>query len=108
MDMRTELRDAINELCLECGKYELEHEGACEGCRWKQTKEHNMMKPQKHDDVMCDLVGDLMDLCGGDCYTEEEDDNGDFIITWRCPFLDKSSDVFKADCLIYEPYEWSV
>lgn len=108
MDMRTELRDAINELCLECGKYELEHEGACDGCRWKQTKEHRMMKPQTHDDAMRDLVEDLMDMCGGDCYTEEEDENGDFIITWRCPFLDKSSDPVKADCLIYEPYDWSV
>lgn len=108
MDMRTELRDAINELCLECGKYELEHEGACDGCRWKKTKEHRMMRPQTHDGVMRDLVDDLVDLCGGECYTEEEDENGDFIITWRCPFLDKSSDVFKADCLIYEPYEWSV
>lgn len=108
MDMRTELRDAINELCLECGKYELEHEGACEGCRWKKTKEHQMLKPQTHDDLMRDLVNDLMDLCGGECYTEEEDANGDYIITWRCPFLDKSSDVFKADCLIYEPYDWSV
>lgn len=108
MDMRKELHDAINELCLTCGKYELEHEGACDGCWWKQIKEDRMMRPQTHDGVMRDLVNDLMDMCGGDCYTEEEDDNGDFIITWRCPFLDKSSDPAKADCLIYEPYEWSV
>lgn len=119
MDMRKELCDAINELCLSCGKYELEHEGACNNCRWNQTKEHifeqvfneameEMRKPQTHDGVMRDIVSDLMDLCGGECYTEEEDDNGDYIITWRCPFLDKSSDVFKAECLIYEPYDWSV
>lgn len=108
MDMRTELRDAINEVCLACGKYELEHEGACDGCRWKATKEHRMMRPQTHDDAMRDIVNDLMDMCSGDCYTEEEDDNGDYIITWRCPFLDKSSDPAKADCRINEPYEWSV
>jgi len=24
-----------NELCLSCGKYENEHLGACDGCRWK-------------------------------------------------------------------------
>ena len=26
----------INELCQYCGKYEQAHEGACDGCRWKQ------------------------------------------------------------------------
>ena len=108
MDMRKELHDAINELCLECGKYEYDYMGDCDGCRWYEIKEHRMMKPQTHDDAMRDIVDDLMDLCSGECYTEEEDANGDYIITWRCPFLDKSSDVFKADCLIYEPYDWSV
>lgn len=27
--------DLKNELCLKCGKYELAHEGACDGCRWE-------------------------------------------------------------------------
>ena len=26
----------INELCQYCGKYKKAHEGACDGCRWKQ------------------------------------------------------------------------
>ena len=26
----------INELCQYCGKYKQAHEGACDGCRWKQ------------------------------------------------------------------------
>ena len=26
----------INELCQYCGKYKHAHEGACDGCRWKQ------------------------------------------------------------------------
>ena len=30
--------DAVNELCLKCGKYELEHEGACDGCKWLELK----------------------------------------------------------------------
>ena len=30
--------NAINELCLKCGKYELEHEGACYGCKWLSYK----------------------------------------------------------------------
>ena len=29
--------DALrNELCLKCGKYTLAHDGACNGCRWKE------------------------------------------------------------------------
>lgn len=28
--------DALrNELCLKCGNYTLAHEGACNGCRWR-------------------------------------------------------------------------
>ena len=26
----------FNELCQYCGEYERAHEGACDGCRWKQ------------------------------------------------------------------------
>lgn len=29
-------KDLINELCQLCGKYKQAHEGACDGCRWKQ------------------------------------------------------------------------
>ena len=25
-----------NELCQRCGKYRMAHEGACDGCRWKE------------------------------------------------------------------------
>ena len=28
-------RAARNELCQKCGKYKEEHNGACNGCRWK-------------------------------------------------------------------------
>ena len=29
--------DALrNELCLKCGNYILDHEGACNGCRWRR------------------------------------------------------------------------
>ena len=31
-------RDAMrNELCYLCGKYREEHNGACDGCRWKEA-----------------------------------------------------------------------
>ena len=29
------LHTCRNELCLHCGKYKHEHNGACEGCIWK-------------------------------------------------------------------------
>ena len=29
--------DALrNELCLKCGNYTLAHEGACDGCKWRE------------------------------------------------------------------------
>ena len=30
------IADCRNELCLKCGKYKTAHEGACDGCRWKE------------------------------------------------------------------------
>lgn len=30
-----DLKDCKNELCWRCGEYEKKHEGACDGCRWK-------------------------------------------------------------------------
>ena len=33
-DAEAELKDCVNELCLQCGKYHDEHLGACDGCRW--------------------------------------------------------------------------
>ena len=35
----TELKDCVNELCLECGAYHESYLGACDGCRWKAVKE---------------------------------------------------------------------
>lgn len=29
-------QDARNELCLKCGRYRESHNGACNGCRWKE------------------------------------------------------------------------
>ena len=29
-------QDARNELCLKCGEYKEAHNGACDGCRWKE------------------------------------------------------------------------
>ncbi len=29
-------QDARNKLCLKCGRYREAHNGACNGCRWKE------------------------------------------------------------------------
>ena len=34
-EVRKELHEAKNELCLFCGKYQEAHNGACDGCRWR-------------------------------------------------------------------------
>lgn len=33
-ELRTDLKDCRNELCLRCGQYKQRHLDACEGCRW--------------------------------------------------------------------------
>ena len=35
--LMSELRDCRNELCLKCGNYREAHNGACDGCRWKEV-----------------------------------------------------------------------
>ena len=34
--IKEELRAMKNELCQYCGKYKKAHEGACDGCRWRE------------------------------------------------------------------------
>lgn len=33
----SDFRDCRNELCLKCGAYTQKHNGACDGCRWRNT-----------------------------------------------------------------------
>lgn len=35
-NQQREIEALRNELCQHCGKYKRAHEGACNGCRWKQ------------------------------------------------------------------------
>ena len=37
-NLKSELHDCVNELCLQCGQYHEEHNGACEGCRWLKLR----------------------------------------------------------------------
>lgn len=36
MKLGADRKDLINELCKYCGKYKKAHEGACDGCRWRE------------------------------------------------------------------------
>ena len=35
-ELKKELADMRNELCYKCGNYREAHNGACDGCRWKE------------------------------------------------------------------------
>lgn len=37
-DYKKRLKACVNELCILCGKYQHEHEGACDGCTWIKNK----------------------------------------------------------------------
>lgn len=36
--LRSDLKDCANELCLQCGQYHNEHNGACDDCRWLKPR----------------------------------------------------------------------
>ena len=36
MKLGADRKDLINELCQYCGKYKHAHEGACDGCKWRE------------------------------------------------------------------------
>lgn len=36
LQLKEELHAMKNELCQYCGKYKHAHEGACDGCRWRE------------------------------------------------------------------------
>ena len=36
MKLAADRKELINELCQYCGKYKQAHEGACDGCRWRE------------------------------------------------------------------------
>lgn len=38
MQTESDFNDCVNELCLRCGSYKREHEGACDGCRWLKPR----------------------------------------------------------------------
>ena len=70
------LQECVDELCLHCGKYINEHEGACEGCKWYSVKNGEF---KRNRDAMQDCVEDLIVNCScEDCYTMETNKDGTF------------------------------
>ena len=41
-EYKRETHGAVNELCLLCGKYSLQHMGACDGCKWLEMRSHRV------------------------------------------------------------------
>lgn len=37
MKLGADRKELINELCQYCGKYKQAHEGACDGCKWREV-----------------------------------------------------------------------
>ena len=37
-ELQSDFHDCVNELCLKCGSYREEHNGACDGCRWLKPR----------------------------------------------------------------------
>ena len=38
LEAESNFHDCVNELCLKCGSYREEHNGACDGCRWLKPR----------------------------------------------------------------------
>lgn len=38
INIESDLKDCVNELCYQCGKYHTAFEGSCDGCRWLDVK----------------------------------------------------------------------
>jgi hypothetical protein len=38
LEAESNFHDCVNELCMMCGQYQREHEGACDGCRWLKLR----------------------------------------------------------------------
>lgn len=37
-NLKAELKDCVNELCLQCGQYKTQHLGSCDSCRWLKVR----------------------------------------------------------------------
>lgn len=90
------LQECIDELCLKCGKYKNEHEGACKGCKWYEIKTYGYYhrKSKSASRFMLDLAQDLK----FNCECEGECVHG----SWTCPLFNGKY------CKVYSPCEWII
>lgn len=95
------LMDCVSELCLKCGKYETEHEGSCDGCKWYQLKTDGY---KRNVDTMLVIADDLIVNCEAEeCYRIEIDEDGTEHKYPCCPFLDRD-----GGCKINDPSSWMI
>lgn len=95
------LMDCINERCLECGKYEYDYMGDCDGCKWYKIKMEGI---KRNADMMIAIVEDLITNCEAEeCYYVEVDDDGTEHRYKNCPFCDDD-----GLCNIYDPSSWRI
>ena len=93
--MKDLLMECIDELCLKCGSYELEHEGACDHCKWKQIKDRTYHDKSAYRGML-DLAEDLKATCEWEgCFDDD--------INWKCPFLNSN-----GTCDIEDPNCWII
>lgn len=89
--------ECINELCIFCGKYTAEHEGACDGCKWYPIKNGSYHRITPERQAMIDLAEDIRFGCNW-CSCEDISNE----VIYRCPFL-------KDDkCAIGDPTTWDI
>ena len=86
--MKNLLIECINELCIKCGKYESEHMGACDHCKWYEMKTKGYCSGMKKNMSMVDLAEDMKFWCesGEDCE--------------HCPVC------YDGHCAVGAPCEW--
>lgn len=100
--MKQLLLDCVDELCLKCGKYENEHEGACDGCKWFAIK--NGGHAEKYEQFLLNAAYDIQTNCDGCCQHIATDDYGQEYIKHQCPFFR----AWDQTCLIGEPSSWLI
>lgn len=94
------LEECIDELCLKCGRYENQHEGSCDHCKWFATK--NGDRKKKYDQVLLDCADDIKYHCENSCcQTHAHDEYGDEYVSYTCPF-------WNGICVLDVPANWNI
>lgn len=95
------LADCIDELCLKCGRYENQHEGSCDHCKWFAIKSGDRKK--KMDQILLDSADDIKYHCNHSaCLVYDSDEYGNEYIRYMCIF-------YKNElCALDDPSTWNI